>query len=122
MNLGHKYSSKSWLCSCGDEFQKNSKLTGPGHVYDSTAILLHSNSSKMGCTKIFTKSRIFTLFIISGLYCSIFQFFSFQIVVQIIFSSKFLCLLVSLHTSDLNLSYQLFSSLAIIRGHPDFVV
>ena len=29
MNLGHKYSSKSWLCSCGDEFQKNSKLTGP---------------------------------------------------------------------------------------------
>ena len=29
MNLGHKYSFKSWLCSCEDEFQKNSKLTGP---------------------------------------------------------------------------------------------
>ena len=30
INLGHKYSFKSWLCSCEDEFQKNSKLTGPG--------------------------------------------------------------------------------------------
>ena len=29
INLGHKYSFKSWLCSCEDEFQKNSKLTGP---------------------------------------------------------------------------------------------
>ena len=29
INLGHKYSFKSWLCSCEDEFQKNSKLTRP---------------------------------------------------------------------------------------------
>ena len=34
MNLGHKYSSKSWLCSCGDEFQKNSKLTGPASIVE----------------------------------------------------------------------------------------
>ena len=28
INLGHKYSFKSWLCSCEDEFYKTSKVTG----------------------------------------------------------------------------------------------
>ena len=32
MNLGHRYSSKSWLCSCEDEFCEISKLTGPGQA------------------------------------------------------------------------------------------
>ena len=40
MNLGHKYSSKSWLCSCGDEFQKNSKLTGPDKIVNCLPVVL----------------------------------------------------------------------------------
>ena len=57
INLGHRYSSKSWLCSCGDEFCENSKVTGPGLFFVSEVNMVWALRSKNCFTHFYTSLK-----------------------------------------------------------------